>query len=290
VNKDLEKLKKEIERHKEKNPAYEKILDFYKKVREKQLDVTPALSIAPIEAKDDVRALQAKEGFPLINKEDFTIDIPSSVLLFESLSTIAKDATSTMNEDIQKIEKAVTDNKLHLDELLLKHSDNVYQEEISEELKINKPILQFLIHMSILPSIHANVELLKDHIDLKNWIRGYCPICGSLPNMSELKGEGGKRHFLCSFCGCGFIWPSQRLKCPFCDNQDHKKLHFFYAEGGEALRVDLCEQCKQYIKTVDTRKLAYEPDLDIEDIATIHLDILASEKGFKSPVPSLWGI
>jgi FdhE protein len=288
VNKDLEKLKKEIERHKEKNPAYEEILGFYEKVREKQLDSTPTLSVASIETKEDIRTLQTKEGFPLINKEDFTIDIPSSAVLFESLCTIAKETTSKMNEDIQKIEKAVTDDTLHLDELLLKHSDNAYQEKIAEELKVNKPILHFLVHMSILPSIHANVDLLKDHVDLKNWVRGYCPVCGSLPKISALKGEGGKRHFLCSFCS--FTWPSQRLKCPFCDNQDNEKRHFFCAEGQDAHRVDLCEKCKQYIKTVDTRKLTYQPDLDVEDIATIHLDILASEKGFKRPVPSLWGV
>jgi len=288
VNKDLEKLKKEIERHKEKTPAYEEILDFYEKILEKQLGSTPTLSGAPIETKDDIRKLQTKEGFPLINKEDFIIDIPSSVVLFESLCTIAKETTSKMNEDIQKIDKAITDDKVHLDELLLKHSDNAYQEKIAEKLKVNKLTLQFLVNMSILPSIYANVDLLRSHIDLKNWARGYCPVCGSLPKISVLKGEGGKRHFLCSFCG--FLWPSQRLKCPFCDNQDNEKRHFFYAEGQDAHRVDLCEQCKQYIKTVDTRKLTYEPDLDIEDIATIHLDILATEKGYKRPVPSPWGI
>jgi FdhE protein len=286
VNTDLEKLKKEIERHKKKNPAYEKILDFYGKVREKQLDSTPTLSRAPFETKEDIRTLQTKEGFPLINKEDFTIDIISSVELFESLCAIAKDTTSKMNEDIQKIEQAIAENRLHLDELIIKYSDKTYQEKIAEELKLDKSVLQFLIHMSTLPSIISNVNLLKDHVDLKNWLRGYCPICGSLPKISALKGEGGKRHFLCSFCG--FIWPSQRMRCPFCDNQDHEKRHFFFAEGQEAYRVDLCEQCKQYIKTVDTRKLTYNPDLDLEDIATIHLDILATEKGFKPPVPSPW--
>ena len=287
MNNNFEKLKKQIKRHKEKNPAYNKILDFYGNIKKKQLDATPALSVAPIDTKSTIRKLQTKEGFPLISKEDFSIDIPSSILSFESLCTIAKNATSKFNEEIVKIEQAVTDNKLHLDELLLKHSDTTYQEEISQKTEIDKTVLQFLVHMSIQPSIHANVEKLKEHVDLKNWVKGYCPVCGSLPKMSQLKGEGGKRHFLCSFCG--FMWPSQRLKCPFCDNQDHNKLHYFYAEGQNAHRVDLCEQCKQYIKTVDTRNLDYEPDLDLEDIATIHLDILATKKGFNRPVPSPWG-
>jgi len=285
---ELEKLKKQIGRHRGKNPAYEKILDFYEKVREIQLDVTPAVSVTPLKTKDDIRKLQTKEGFPLINKENFSIDIPSSIVLFESLCKIAKEATSKMNENIQKIDKAIAENTLPLDELLLKHSDNVYQEKISKELEIDKPVLQFLVHMSIMPSIQANVKNLKDHLDLKNWSMGYCPVCGSFPKISELKGEGGKRYYLCFFCS--FIWPSQRLKCPFCDNQNHEKLHYFHAEGQKAYRVELCENCKQYIKTVDRRNLDYEPDLDLEDVVTIHLDILATEKGYKNPIPSFWGL
>ena len=57
----------------------------------------------------------------------------------------------------------------------------------------------------------------------------------------------------------------------------------------EAYRVDLCDQCKGYIKTVDSRKLDYEPDLSLEDIVTIHLDIHALKKGYKRPVPTSWG-
>ncbi|MDO8786232.1 MAG: formate dehydrogenase accessory protein FdhE [Syntrophales bacterium] len=168
-----------------------------------------------------------------------------------------------------------------------KHSDSTYQSEIIKNLKLDKTILSFLTQISIKPSIHANVAQLKDQVDLKNWLRGYCPICGSFPQMSELKGEG-QRFLACSFCD--FEWPSERLKCPFCENKDHGSLHYFYEEGKEIYRVYVCDKCKQYIKTVDSRKFDYEPDLNLEDIATIHLDILASEKGFKRPVPNLWGL
>ena len=71
---------------------------------------------------------------------------------------------------------------------------------------------------------------------------------------------------------------------------DHEKLQYLYEEGREAYRVDICDNCKQFIKTVDSRKLDYEPDLALEDIITIHLDILASEKGYKRAVPNLWGL
>jgi FdhE protein len=192
-----------------------------------------------------------------------------------------------MEKSILKIEKAVKDGKVEIGKLIERSFDTAYQDEIIKKLKLNKSVLNFLVHMSIMPSVRANVEKLREHVDLKNWLKGYCPVCGSMPNMSELRGEG-QRHYHCSFCG--FLWPSERLKCPFCENTDHKKLHYLYTEGQEVYRVDLCDKCKQYIKTVDSRKLDSDPDLDLLDIATLHLDIIARQKGYKNPLPSLWGL
>lgn len=287
MEKSIEKVKEQIELLKKKFPAYKELLDFYGKIAEELYNAHPNIDVPPIHVKEDIKKIQIKEGFPLINKIDFILDIPSSMKLFESLCQIGKIATSKMKKGIQKIEKAVKDGKLNREKLLENHFDIDHQKEIIKKLALDKTILRFLIQMSIKPSVHVNVEKLKDQVDLKTWLKGYCPVCGSLPQMSELKGEG-QRYFLCSFCD--FQWPGERLKCPFCENKDHNKLHYFYAEGQEVYRVDLCDKCNQYIKTIDSRKLDYEPDLNLEDVTTIHLDILASEKGFKKPVPSPWGL
>ncbi|MDI6891148.1 MAG: formate dehydrogenase accessory protein FdhE [Thermodesulfovibrionales bacterium] len=287
MSESLEKKKEQIAWLKKKSPAYKEILNFYEMVVKEQENFKPTLNVAPIEIREDLRTLQIKEGFPLISKEDFTLDISSSVRLFESICQIGKNATDKMKEDIQAIEETIRNRALDPEDLLERHYDETYLDKIAEKLEIDKAILKFLIHMSIKPSIEANVDKLKDLVDLKMWFKGYCPICGSLPQMSELRGEG-QRYFLCSFCG--FEWPGERLKCPFCENRDHGTLHYFYVEGQEVYRVDVCDKCQQYIKTADTRKLDYEPDLELEDIMTTHLDILASEKGFKRPVPSPWGL
>jgi len=52
-------------------------------------------------------------------------------------------------------------------------------------------------------------------------------------------------------------------------------------------RIDLCDKCHQYIKSIDSWTLE-ELDPALEDLATLHLDILAAQKGYKRPVPSLW--
>jgi FdhE protein len=287
MNKTLEKIKELIEYHKKKNPAYGDVLNFYEKVMQEQESIRPELDINLLQTKNYIKSLQMKEGFPLIDKRDFIIDITSSVQLFELICRIGKNTNETMKNNIQAIEEAITINALNLKELLKGFYDDSLIDRISKEFNIEKTILIFLVHMSIQPSIHANVEILKDHIDFKKWLMGYCPICGSLPYMSELK-ENGQRYLICSFCD--FQWPWERLKCPFCENSDHKKLHYLYAEGQEACRIDLCDKCKQYIKTVDSRKLDHEPYPDIEDITTLHLDILASDRGYKKPLPSFWGI
>ena len=286
VIKSLEQKKKLIEHLRGKNPAYTEILGFYEKIIEAQDAERIDISVAAIHPHNNLKNLQTSEGFPLMDKKDFILDIPSGVRLFESLCRISRNANEKMRENIQAIEEASAINALNLRELLRRHSDESYLNGIAEEFSIDRAILLFLVTASIQPSLSANVEQLKDQVDLKNWLRGYCPVCGSSPQISELKDEG-KRFFLCSFCR--FTWPSERLKCPFCENADHEKLQYLYEEGQEAHRVDVCDNCKQYIKTVDSRKLDYEPDLPLEDIMTIHLDILASEKGYKRPVPNLWG-
>jgi len=287
MNHSFTKTKERIDFLISKKPEYADILRFYKKISELQATAPPRLNLKLPIVEKPIMDIREMEGFPLISREEFLIDVPSSTALFEAICTASKHANEKMRINIQILEEAFSVNALRLEDLLKHHEDNTYLDLVLRDFAIDKAVLKFLIHMSIYPSLHAHAEMLKDQINLKQWLRGYCPICGSRPLMSEFNAEG-LREYLCSFCG--FEWPGERLKCPFCENSDHTKLHYFYAEGDEAYRVDICDACTQYIKTVDSRKLDYEPDLGLEDIVTIHLDILASEKGFKRPVASPWGI
>lgn len=287
MNRSIDNSKEQITRFKEKYPLYKNILDFYEGILIEQEKTKPYTDINKIEIRGDLRELQAREGFPLLDKKDFVLDLTTSVKLLENICRISKVANEKMRGNIQAIEEAVTINAISLKELLKRHYDETFIDGIAGEFDIDRAIMKFLILTSIQPSVHMNMEKLKDLVDLKKWQRGYCPVCGSLPQISELKGEG-QRYFLCSFCS--FEWPGERLKCPFCENTDNNSLHYFFAEGDEAHRIELCDKCSQYIKTVDSRKLNYDPDLILEDIATIHLDLLAVEQGFKRPTLSYLGV
>ena len=283
--KELEKLKKRIQQIKKKRPGYGEILDFYQKVKEAQDQVKASLKIDPIRLKKEWKELLAKEGFSLIPKEEFPLDIEASDKLFRDLCQIGKEANPHMAEQVKKIKKAIDNDKIDLKKLLEKGGREQRIEQMADELGLDKKVFLFLVQSSIKPSIEAGMEQLRGELDPETWLKGNCPMCGSLPSLSLLKEEVGKRYLLCSFCG--YHWRIDRIFCPFCENKDQESLHYLFAEGEEAYRIDLCEKCHQYIKTVDLRKME-ESDPFLEDLATPHLDILAKQKGYKKPIPNPW--
>jgi FdhE protein len=283
----LEKLKKRIQHLKKKRTSYKQILDFYQKVREEQEKVKAALDIKPILLKKEWKDLLSREGFSLIERKHFPIDLKITVKLFRSLCHIGKEANPHMAEEVKKIEEILNHKRIDLEELLIEGVSESKIEDITNELTLDKKIFSFFIQESIRPSIEAGVARLSNELETENWLKGFCPICGSLPYLSLLKEEVGKRFLFCSFCG--YQWRIERLACPFCGNKEQGSLHYFYAEGEEACRIDLCDKCHQYIKTIDMRKIE-ESDPTLEDLATPHLDILASKKGYKRPVLNPWTI
>jgi len=281
----LEKIRKRIEQLKNKRPGYGEVIDFYQKDKEAQENAKSSLRIDPIQLKQEWKDLLAKEGFSLLQRQDFPLDVEASFTLFQTLCQIGKNANPYMAEQVKKIEEVLNRGRIDLKGIIKKGIEKQRIEQIADEFGLDKKIFLFLIEESTRPSVKLGMEQLRTELDPENWLKGYCPICGSLPSLGLLREEVGKRYLLCSFCG--YQWRIDRLICPFCNNQEQDSLGYLYAEGEEAYRIDLCEKCHQYIKSIDLRKVE-ESDFCLEDIATLHLDVLASQKGYKRPVPNPW--
>jgi FdhE protein len=281
----MEALKKRIQQIKKKRPGYGAMLDFYLKVREAQENAKAILRVEPVRLRKGWKDLLTKEGFPLLEKKDFPLDTESSLALFQSLCRIGSETNPTMAEQVKRIQENIENNKLDITKLLEEGFDDRKIEEIANRFELDKKILLFLIHNSMKPSLEATAQHLLQEINTDPWGKSSCPICGSLPHLSFLKEEVGKRYLLCSYCG--YSWRTDRLSCPFCNNKEQESLHYFYGEGEKVYRIDLCDKCHQYIKTIDTRTIGDE-ELTLEDLATLHLDLLALEKGYKRPVPNPW--
>jgi FdhE protein len=281
----LKKLEKRIQSLKEKHPHYAEILDFYYRVRKHQERIKPSLKIEPIPLKKEWSDLLKKEDFPLLQRQDFPLDLESSVQLFKSLCQVAKKANPFISEQTRKFGRILKERRIELGPFLRDGLDQKKIEEIAEDFQVDEKVLAFLMQNSTKPSIEANRRTVQDQVEDETWLRGYCPVCGSLPFLSLLKEETGKRYLLCSLCG--YEWRTERIGCPFCGNKEQGSLQFFQAEGEELYRIDLCEKCHQYIKTIDARVIEVL-DPSLEDLATLHLDLVASKKGYRRPVPNPW--
>jgi FdhE protein len=123
--------------------------------------------------------------------------------------------------------------------------------------------------------------------DEDRWMRAHCPTCGALPVQAVLvpADAGRERHLACGCCGTR--WRYKRLGCPYCANDVQGRVDLLEVEGEDGLRIDVCQDCKGYVKTV-TRENA--PALLLADWPTIHLDAVAREKGYERKGASLYDL
>jgi FdhE protein len=106
-----------------------------------------------------------------------------------------------------------------------------------------------------------------------------CPACGSHPVVGVLReeGHGARRTLVCARCHTE--WPGRRVECVSCGEREFEALPVFTAEQFPHIRLDACERCRHYLKTVDlTRDGLAVPVVD--DLASLALDLWARGEGY----------
>ena len=106
-----------------------------------------------------------------------------------------------------------------------------------------------------------------------------CPVCSSEPVCAVLRDQnhGARRSLICSLCMNE--WRFARLKCPSCGEERFDALAVFMSEAMPHARIDACDTCKVYIKTVDLTKDGRAIPV-VDDLATASLDLWALDRGY----------
>jgi FdhE protein len=102
--------------------------------------------------------------------------------------------------------------------------------------------------------------------------------------MAQLVGVDPGRRRLLSCGRCSTRWQFKRTGCPFCDT-DSQRLASVTLEGESGLRIDHCESCRGYIKTYDGQG---NETLLLSDWSSLHLDLIAHDRGLKRQATSLY--
>ncbi|MBN1380811.1 MAG: formate dehydrogenase accessory protein FdhE [Deltaproteobacteria bacterium] len=267
---------KTIEQYKSSNPHYTELLDILEDIlilrEEYQRKITD--DAFPIDEKLIDKKISG--GLPLVDFSAGNFDLTESKRYFMDLLKIAE---KRFPEESQDIIKKIKDGTIDIEKLILS-SVTLFEEdeEIDETEEYLLDVVDLFAEESLRPGLEKVAEKYGDLISKLGWAEGYCPICGKEPKIGEIKEEDGKRYLFCN--QCGFEWHFRRIKCPFCGNEEQQSLAYFTVETDERYRVDVCNECKRYIKIVDFRKTKEQANLDVEDIATLHLDMLANEEGY----------
>ena len=267
-----------IDRLIQQRPASKTALAPFRELAILMKQITP--DARPVQVAKGMRNIQQREGFPLFSREDLPLDFDAAADLLKKflahLSATDRDDVEGLKEALKQAESP-DDWPVQLFRAILKQDEKALA-EMATRVNLDPNVLAFLGKTALRPSIDRLRETVSGDIDKTGWDKGYCPLCGSQPDMACFE-KNGKRYLHCELCG--EEWPYPRIKCPFCNTEEQEKLGYFEAEEEEGFRVYFCRECLRYIKTIDKKTFEEAAPLELESLATLHLDLLAQENGFK---------
>jgi formate dehydrogenase accessory protein FdhE len=116
-----------------------------------------------------------------------------------------------------------------------------------------------------------------------------CPLCGGRPIVGLLRteGDGAKKSLLCMLCA--HEWSFRRLLCPACGEEREPQMAFYSAPEIAHVRVDVCDTCHTYLKTIDLTKTGLAVPV-VDELATIPLDLWARDHGYVKLQINIMGI
>ena len=107
-----------------------------------------------------------------------------------------------------------------------------------------------------------------------------CPFCQQKPATAVLRdaGHGTRRALVCGLCFTE--WAFERIVCPSCGERRFDALPVYTAEQVAGIRIDGCDSCGVYLKTIDASKDGMSVP-EVDDLATLTLDLWAREHGYQ---------
>lgn len=271
-----EEIAAKVERLSQRNPVYTEVVQWVGDLLTTTVQADDTFNSSDLNLDLDQVPESWYQGKALLELETLTLNWPSAENLFRKLL----DQVKTRDPDSKQAEgllELLNDDQGGLTALMksLLAADFNAIENIAQKLLIDPSVLTLFLRLSMRPALLKAAQTLIPRLDLSRWNYGHCPICGSMPKLADLSGEGGKRTLHCSLCETA--WPYPRLRCPFCENDNREDLSYLKAEKEEGLRVDLCSRCGQHLKTIDLRELPGPIIMPLDDAATWHLDLIARE-------------
>ena len=260
-------------------PQYREALDFLQRILNFQVALMERLEPEP-SIESAVAHKRWQTGQPLFADEPLPISAPlfrEALVDLRPLLPPESPAQVALDRLLDSNLMALVNVEPLLDDLKA-DSDSCIQ-GLADVTSTEPDTVAFLFRTVLSPFFENQARPYQKWVDVAAWRRGICPMCGSEPAIARLDYDNGQRILACSLCHTE--WAFDRLRCPFCESEGQPLLRHFTVDDDNAHRVDSCNQCQRYLKTVDERVLGRPANLSIEEVITTHLDVLAREQGYQ---------
>jgi FdhE protein len=217
-----------------------------------------------------------QQGHPLLAPEDLAADDQALAGLFDQIGRIVAERRPELGEALAGIRGWLDERRDQIGALAVEYLREGRVRE-GEEAGLDAYLLTFIFINALRPFLRAQAQTLASWVDDSVWYRGRCPICGGEPDVAALERGSGRRRLLCSRCDSE--WTFQRVGCPFCGNEDPSQLAYYLSDD-QVYRLNVCKQCRRYLKTIDLRQVAGERLLPAERVLTVAMDVAALEAGY----------
>jgi FdhE protein len=231
----------------------------------------------------ELAAEKLRDGVPLLRGEHVPLNIPAIEATILRLCKTLRELESAPGL-VDEIAAALKGHALQVEALVqaVLGGRLTTIHERAAELGVGGEMLCMLLRFSLFPALLQVAAQLAALQAVAPWQRGYCPICGSWPLLGEHRGLEQTRFLRCGLCAAE--WAVDRLLCPYCGSRNHEDLGYLHVEDEDQKRAVTCEQCHGYVKVIATLMPIPPIELAVYDLATIHLDMVAIERGYLVPM------
>jgi FdhE protein len=275
------------------HPELEGALTLQRDIIRAQLDSSRPPEVTPFPLSRPRLNARIDEGVPLLHDQPVSLDLHFAADLFSRLlNALADRGSSAPTDGLDELMRAATSGRLDPEhifgEAFVQHADHLGQ--IAAGAGVSADLLAAMASLAVAPILRAYAERLLPFLDQaedgapdrSHWSRGYCPICGAWPLLAEVRAVDQPRWLRCGQCGSS--WRDQgRPLCAYCGNGDERSLGTLTLDGELRFHAALCQRCKGYLKVGNTLEPPTAELLAIDDVASLQLDLAATERGYVRP-------
>jgi FdhE protein len=237
------------------------------------------LSITPDQARTKMEM-----GLPLLH--DLNLELDGQAVCDLMLRLVRALETADWNSNELKaearrtrlaIEEGTLDFGSMLPDIVAGRKDLLMSS--AESLQLDCDLIWTLSQNALKPALRAWSQQLTPLAEGVTWDKGFCFVCGAGATLGEFQGNNMVKHLRCGQCGAD--WLFHRVQCMYCGNEDHKTLGYLYVENQpDKMRTEVCDKCRGYLKVIPAFSPTPAEILQVEDLATLHLDYIAQKRGY----------